>query len=980
MTIANVHPRENNLYYIPIDETQEKAMLEILGHKNLDDLYAHIDDNNKFSNFTFEKNLNQTELKKHVEKVAATNQLKTSFLGDGLQQFAVTDVVAPICNIRGLTTAYTPYQPERSQGTLQTLWIYQSVISELTGFEAVNASLYERSTCLYEAIQCALRLKKNTNKVIVAENLYPGDLEVLHTLATSTNTEIMIAPIDKSSGKLDLLKLKELITSDVAALAFPQLSTFGVIENINELTDLCSEAQIKSIALIEPFTLAPQGLKAPILWGTHQQGVDMIVAEGQHLAIGPNFGGPGLGIFAIRYNEKDTLSIRSTAGRFIGKTKDLKGRDCKALILSTREQHIRREKATSNICSNQSFIATAAGASMLRRGASGFQKSFELAHNHAKKAYQFFSSLEGVQVKFQSAFFNELTIEFPTKISDLIASASTQGIHIGVDLSGRAGVAGNLLKISFNDSHTEDDLQKLFLYFQTEFKTTKGQPAPVIASNLMGNPHFTLKSFGKEELINYYQALGKQNLSPDEGIYPLGSCTMKYNPYINDYAAGLQGFTDTHPQAPLSDCQGNLAVLYYIQESFKKITGLPGVTTQPVAGAQGELVGLKLFQAYHLHHKQNRNLVLIPRSAHGTNPATATYAGLEIITIEANPDGRMNLNEIKKICEERGSEICGVMVTNPNTAGVFESEFRQMSELIHKVGGLVYMDGANMNAIAGYIDLSKIGVDAVHNNLHKTWTIPHGGGGPGDAMVAVSEKLIDFLPGHQITLKNNIYDIQKTKYSIGSFHRHFGNFAHKIRCYTYIKALGGEGIKKMSAIAVLSARYLYKKLETTYPYLPTAASNVPRMHEFIVTFSPDTFERIQKAGVPKALIIARVGKLFLDFGFHAPTVAFPEPYGLMIEPTESYSQNELDGFANVVKAIHTLINEYPQVLLTVPHFTPIDRVDEVTANKTPLFSEKITQLEPALPDRVENQLLRDKKTDEIIQLIVKAHEEEMKQV
>ena len=279
-----------------------------------------------------------------------------------------------------------------------------------------------------------------------------------------------------------------------------------------------------------------------------------------------------------------------------------------------------------------------------------------------------------------------------------------------------------------------------------------------------------------------------------------------------------------------------------------------------------------------------------------------------------------------------------------------------------------------MNAVAGIVDLNSLGVDAVHNNLHKTWTIPHGGGGPGDAIVAVSHRLMDFIPGAQVELKDGKYDVVFAKKSVGSFHRHYGNFAHKIRAYTYIKALGKDGVKKMSQVAVLSARYLYHILKDSYPTLPAGAVSSPRMHEFILTLSPETFKKIEAAGTPKTNSIARIGKLFLDFGFHAPTVAFPEQYGLMFEPTETYSKKELDQFADVVKTILKLVNEHPEVLKTVPHFTPIDRVDEVGANKNPQFAEKITDhLPDIIPDRVDSDKLRKSTAGDLCELILKTH-------
>ena len=517
-----------------------------------------------------------------------------------------------------------------------------------------------------------------------------------------------------------------------------------------------------------------------------------------------------------------------------------------------------------------------------------------------------------------------------------ISEASDQGVHIGVDVSDRVeGKDNSLLLISFSDVQSDEDCDQLVKVFETKFGAAQdsGTAAPKLTKNYLRSLALPLPQIPLEKIVKYYQDLGEQNVSPDENIYALGSCTMKYNPYINEYAAGLAGFVHTHPQAPEADVQGCLEVIYETQEWFKEICGLPALTTQPVAGAQGELVGLKMFQAYHEDRGQgDRDVLLIPRSAHGTNPATASMAGFVsrnaqgenagVVLIEADGNGCIDMDHLRALIEQYNTRICGVMVTNPNTSGIFEANFREMADLIHEVGGLVYMDGANMNAIAGWVDLGKLGVDAVHNNTHKTWSIPHGGGGPGDAFVAVSAPLADYLPGKQVVLDGDVYRTVRPKKSIGSFHRHFGNFAHKVRCFCYLRALGRDGIKKMSAMSVLSARYLFHHLRKVYPSLPAGADSAVRMHEFILTLKKEDFERIEQAGLKRAVAIPRLGKLFLDFGLHAPTVAFPEMYGLMVEPTECYSQAELDRFVSIVTTIHEILEEHPEVLKTVPHFTP----------------------------------------------------------
>lgn len=976
-------PRELAPNYITATEKQIDQMLSNLGKNSFEDLFKHISNEDKFEEFNSLKKYQYEEYVSFVKSISSKNKIKTSFLGDGISQYKVPSLIPFVCSIRGLTTAYTPYQPERCQGTLQTLWIYSSALSMLTGFEAINTSFYDRSTCLYEALATGVRLHRKSKKVLVSNGIYPGDKEVLETLKKETQYEIDYAPLNQETGLIDFEILEKMLSeNNYAAFAFPQINHFGQLEDIHKLTDITREKGIKSIGIIDPILLASDGLLMPSKWGKDKLGVDMIVGEGQHLAIGPNSGGPGLGIFGIRFNEKNKTAIRSTAGRFVGKAIDSNGNECLCMVLSTREQHIRREKATSNICSNQGFLATLAGAAILSRGENGMNKSVNIARENAKKAFKIANQYEEISSKFEGEFFNEFTLEISSmNAKELISLASKNDIHIGIDLSDRTN-SNNLILMSLSDIQTKEDLTKLDNFLAANF-TKSNDPNDLhinISNNFLQNSKVGLPNFKEDELKSFYTKLGQLNVSPDDDIYPLGSCTMKYNPHINDWAANLEGFTNSHPQAPSEDLQGTYQILHEIEKYFKTITGLPGVTTQPVAGAQGELVGLKMFQAYHSNNGEKRDIILIPSSAHGTNPATVTMAGIETVTkagresgivqISADQNGEIDLKEFKEKIDLYGKRIIGMMVTNPNTSGIFETNFKKASELIHNVGGLVYMDGANMNAIAGIINLNNIGVDAVHNNLHKTWSIPHGGGGPGDGIVAVSDKLIDYLPGKNIVLENGIYKEVTPKKTIGSFHRHFGNFAHKVRCHAYISTLGASGIKAMTNFAVLSANYLHKNIAKTYPTLPENAQSTPRMHEFILTLSKDTFEKIEKAGIPKAQIIAKVGKLFLDFGLHAPTIAFPEVYGIMIEPTESFDKDELDRFIEVVKAIDLLINEYPQVLKTAPHFTAVSKIDEVYANKNLYLSENIQDL-PSLPkEEITPKKLMNLKVSEIVQKII----------
>lgn len=972
--------REKARHYIPASEHDIQEMLETVGKERFDDLFDHIQADVRFAKApALPEELEYDALKDRLKEIASKNRIGPSFLGDGVPDLAPSPVVGPICDIRNLTTAYTPYQPELSQGTLLAHWIYQCSMAKLTGFEAVNASLYDRSTAIYEGICAAIRMSRGKSAAIVPETLYPGDLEVLATLSEGTEIEIIRVPADASTGLIDQATLEKTVSESIdrlAAVVFPQVNTFGLLEEVDQLTRFAAKQRLKSIAVIDPLLLAPGGLKAPADFG--EQGVDIIVGEAHHMALAPNFGGPGLGLFGVRFSSKNRNGVRAAPGRFIGKARDCSGRECRVGVLSTREQHIRKDKATSNICSNQAFVATLVGASLLERGDTGLGTILSELRSKLNAAAKMLTRFEGVQIAFpHSSSYHELTLELSQPVTALFDAARDAGLLVGADVSTRISGGRNLLKVSF--SNREQPIEALATVFESVFGSPTGhsQPTAEPPKYLLRKDSPGLPSYEADVVIDYYKQLGHLNVSPDGGCYPLGSCTMKYNPMVNDWAASLPGFTDLHPQAPVEDAQGCLMVLHEIQEWFKGITGLPGVTTQPLAGAQGELVGLKLFQAYHRAKGETRDIILIPSSAHGTNFATATMAGFggkqgKIVYLDADTEGRVLNEDLDRWIEEYGERIAGVMITNPNTSGIFETSFKEIAEKIHALDGLVYMDGANMNAIAGWIDLGALGVDAVHNNLHKTWTIPHGGGGPGDAMVAVSEKLIPYLPGYQIEFDGTTYTPVKAEKSIGSFHRHWGNFAHKVRCYTYLLRLGREGVRRMSAMAVLSARYLHEQLRDDYATLPAGSDAEPRMHEFILTLKQEDFTSLESVGLRKTDAAPRIGKLFLDFGFHAPTVAWPEPLGLMIEPTESYTKAELDRFAEAVKAILRLIKEHPQALNSAPHFTPIDRVEEVEANRDVCLSESLETLPSLNVARIHSSELAKMPVEEIYAKIVEA--------
>jgi len=980
--VPEEYPREIARHYISASMEDIDAMVTQVGLSNLQELFSELPKECQFSAPPpLPQELSYKEASEKLLKVANKSKVIPSFIGDLLPVWKVHPIVSEVSKMRPLTTSYTPYQPERSQGTLVTHWIYQCVLSTLTGFEAINTSLYDRSAAIFEALGCARRSRKRNGSALLAETLFPEDISFLQTHAQGTDLHFNLSPLNPKTGTLDYCHLEAFLeenNQEISAFVFPQVNALGLLEDVDRLTNLASKWDIPTVAVIDPMLLATGGLKPPTEFGAG--GVDFIAGEAQHLAIPPSFGGPGLGLFGCRYNEQAKKDLRNTPGRYIGKAKDSQGRDCFVMVLSTREQHIRKEKATSNVCSNQAFLATLAGANLLAKGEIGLKKSLSQALDARRQTSSWIRQREGIRLAFpDTPSFNDLLVVLDESYQDLPLEANRYGLHFGVNISHRLpDQGGQVYKLTFSDLHDQKSLALLKKFIFEHFPARSDQEDEAsVPERLLRPDQARMPSFSHDELLCYYEQLANLNVSPDDGCYPLGSCTMKYNPLLNDWAAGLDGFAKVHPQAPEEDVQGPLEILFEIQECFKAITGLAGVTTQPVAGAQGELVGLKLFQAYHKSNgEEHRNIVLIPKSAHGTNFATAATAGYGsgIVYLEANEHGMIDLDDFRQKLSQHSQCLCGIMVTNPNTSGIFEESFSLIAEEVHQAGGLVYMDGANMNAIAGIVDLGKLGVDAVHNNLHKTWTIPHGGGGPGDAIVAVSKCLVDFLPGRQIYKdEKNVFRSYVPSKSIGTFHRNWGNFGHKVRAYAYLLRLGKEGVPRMSSVAVLSARYLFDRLRSRYPTLPSRAGKISRMHEFILTLSNDDFERLEKVGIAKSQAIPQVGKLFLDFGFHAPTVAFPEVFGLMIEPTESYTKKELDRFAEAVIVIKDLIEQHPKVVAGAPHFTPIDRVDEVSANRNLSLAERLDHL-PALPlNRIHPKVLQDLEIDEIKRRLLAAH-------
>jgi glycine dehydrogenase len=523
--------RELQRHYISASDEDIAQMLEAVGLESLDDLYRHIPESVRFASAPeIDEELGYDELLDHLRQLSAKNQLPSaSFIGDGLQNFEPTALSKEVLGLRELTTAYTPYQPERSQGTLMTHWIYQCAMSKLTGFEAINVSMYDRSTTLFEAILTSLRLIKGKRAVLLCGEFYPGDLEVLETLSLETQTAIYHCG-PNADGLVDLKAVQEQIDllDGLAGLVFSQVNRFGLLEDVDALTNLAHDNQLKAIAMVDPMQLSTGGLKPPCDFGN--KGADVFVAEGQHLAIAPSGGGPGLGVFGIRFNADHKNDIRSTPGRFVGRALDVNGRPCLSQVISTREQHIRREKATSNICSNQAYLATVAGASILARGESGMSSALSKSAQSARKAAEGILTQSSARLAFDAPFLNEFTLNVDTDVAELIENARREGLHLGVDLS-----SGDqrLLKCSFNDRQTPEDLDQLVTFLAKACPSTpetSSASLPSTPSALLRQDNVGLPNFSADELSAFYRGLAGQNISPDNTIYPLGSCTGKRRP------------------------------------------------------------------------------------------------------------------------------------------------------------------------------------------------------------------------------------------------------------------------------------------------------------------------------------------------------------------------------------------------------------------------------------------------------------------
>ena len=832
---------------------------------------------------------------------AAKNKVYAQMIGAGYYD-AVTPAVLRrnILENPGFYTSYTPYQAEISQGRLEALLNFQNTVMELTGLEIANASLLDEATAVAEAVVMMHRANRKVKNGFFAidSRCLPQVISVVRGRAQMLDIPFVIT--DFSDG---------LPEGDLYGVVFAYPAQDGQLRDIEPLIKAAKER--KALVTVVADLLALTLLKSP-----GELGADVAVGNTQRFGLPFFFGGPHAAYMAVHKGMERTLP-----GRLVGVSQDSSGKPAYRLALQTREQHIRREKATSNICTAQALLAIVAGAYAMYHGPEGLRAIAERLHtNAARVAAALQKAGYGIAHK---NFFDTVVVEAPGAADELVAKALDAGVNIRRFDANRVG-------ISVGESHDDAVLGRLVKALGGELPA-EADPAFSIPDALlrtddyMQHPIFH-KYRSETEMMRYLRRLSDKDLALDRTMIPLGSCTMKLNAAAEMEPISWPEFAGVHPLAPADQTQGWHELIRELSDWLVAITGYDAVSLQPNSGASGEYAGLRAIRSYHeANGDHQRNTVLIPLSAHGTNAASAALAGLKVAGVATASDGSIDVEDLKAKIEKYGDAIAGIMITYPSTHGVFEEQVAQVCELVHAAGGQVYVDGANLNAQMGFAQPGKFGGDVSHLNLHKTFSIPHGGGGPGVGPLAVREHLVKYLPGDAYTADAEGNLPEGAALPIAQ--AFFGSAGVLPISWMYIAMSGAEGLKSSSAYAVLNANYVAKKLNDKFPVLYTGPGGLVG-HECIL----DVRELTDRSHVTAEDVCKRL----MDFGFHAPTLAFPVPGTLMMEPTESESKEELDRFIEAMETIYDEILEVADgkvaledsVLRNAPHTVEVVSADE----------------------------------------------------
>lgn len=891
--LRHIGPREND----------QNLMLKTLGVDSLDQLiYETIPDDIRLKNgLNMEAPMTEHEYLLHIHELSKKNKAYKTYIGLGYHPTILPAVIQRnILENPGWYTAYTPYQAEIAQGRLEALLNFQTMVIDLTGMEIANASLLDESTAAAEAMSLLFAVrerqqkKAGINKFFVSENILPQTLSLLKTRATPIGIELVIGEEETFDFSSEFFG---------AILQYPGKD--GQVTDIKTFITKANDAQIKVAVAADILSLIK--LEAPGKFGA-----DVVVGTTQRFGIPMGYGGPHAAFFATK-----TAYKRDLPGRIIGVTKDKNGDRALRMALQTREQHIKRDKATSNICTAQVLLAVMASMYAVYHGPKGLQFIADKVHNKASELANALKELGYDQIN--TSYFDTLQIKTNAKKIKAIAKEKKVNLYYPDKKT---------VIIAINETTAIRDINYLISVFAEAAKKETITISAITKANNISEPiqrtsdFLTLDVFNtyhsETELMRYIKFLERKDLALNHSMISLGSCTMKLNAASEMLPLSWFKWGNIHPFAPLKQAKGYLTVLKELEDQLTEITGFAATSLQPNSGAQGEFAGLMVIKAYHEsrgdHH---RNICLIPSSAHGTNPASAVMAGMKVIVTKSTAEGNIDVDDLREKAELHKDNLAALMVTYPSTHGVYESAIKEITQIIHDNGGQVYMDGANMNAQVGLTNPGNIGADVCHLNLHKTFAIPHGGGGPGVGPICVAKQLVPFLPGNPIIKTGG----KKAITAISA--APFGSALACLISYGYIKMLGAQGLTESTKMAILNANYIKHRLEGSFDTLYSGERG-RAAHEMIVDCRPFKAHGIEVTDIAKRL---------MDYGFHAPTVSFPVAGTLMIEPTESESKAEMDRFCDAMISIRKEIDNASKdndnnVLRNAPHTLNMITSDE----------------------------------------------------
>lgn len=889
-------------------EHDVKEMLGVIGADSLDGLMEQIIPASiRLKNdLNLGEALSEQELLVHLRRMALKNKINRSYIGYGYYgTYTPTVILRNIMENPGWYTQYTPYQAEISQGRLEALLNYQTMVIDLTGLPVANASLLDEGTAAAEAMHLLFAArkpeKKKADKFLVSDKCFAQTIDILKTRTEPIGVKLEVCDINNSE-----------LTDDVFGILVQYPDCDG---EINDYKGLFEKAHAKGVYCVA----AADILSLVILTPPGEFGADIAVGSTQRLGVPMGYGGPHAAYFAC----KDEFR-RLMPGRIIGVSVDRLGNRAYRMALQTREQHIRREKATSNICTAQVLLAIMAGMYGVYHGPIGFKTIAGRVHSLTSQLNN--SLKQGAVKQVNKYFFDTLKINVPGKADELKKKFESASINIRY-------IDKDNIGISLDETTTEKDLNDILKVFglKAASSTTNGISIPENLKRTSGYmTHPVFSSYHSEtEMLRYMKKLENKDLSLNMSMIPLGSCTMKLNATSEMIPVTWAEFGTLHPFIPQDQAEGYAELFTGLEDALAKITDLPAVSLQPNSGAQGEYSGLMVIREYHKSRgESHRNVVIIPASAHGTNPASAVMAGMKVVVVKTMEHGDIDVDDLRVKAEQNKDNLAALMVTYPSTHGVFEEKIIEICEIIHNNGGQVYMDGANLNAQVGLTSPGTIGADVCHINLHKTFCIPHGGGGPGMGPIAVAKHLVPFLPGHPVIKTGG----EKAIHAVSA--APWGSSSILLISYAYIKMMGGNGLTLATKAAILNANYIASRLKDHYKVLYTGA-NDRVAHEMI--FDMREFKRC-------GIEVGDIAKRLMDYGFHAPTVSFPVPGTLMVEPTESESKYELDRFCDAMIAIRQEIREIEEgkadkednMLKNAPH-TAHEIADDNWSHKYPRF-------------------------------------------